>query len=84
MQCWDAAALLKLYFFEPDSDWFIQVARVNPRIITSDVARVEIFSSLCRKEKEMGLPAGGASSVIVTTDQRLRDLAGLLGMAVEP
>ena len=61
MQYWDTSALVKLFVFEADSEWFGSVARVNPVILSSAFARVELSCALFRKESEKGIPTGADS-----------------------
>ena len=50
MRYWDTSALLKLYVTEPDSARFRAHASATGPVLTSDVARWELFVVLQRKE----------------------------------
>ena len=61
MTYWDTSALLKLYVAEPDSKYFLKlVAATKEALATSDLARVEIFAALSRKELAGELGSGAA------------------------
>ncbi len=64
MSCWDTSALVKLYVTEPDSaDFLALVAGTGRAIRTSDLARVELYSTLSRKEGAGELPRGRADQL---------------------
>ena len=51
MVYWDTSALLKLYVLETDSAYFVGLIKASSTpLLTSEIARVEIFSALARKE----------------------------------
>lgn len=61
MNYWDTSALLKLYVREPDSPYFTSlVSSAASPLLTSDLARIEIYSALSRKERAGELETGAA------------------------
>jgi predicted nucleic acid-binding protein len=72
LQYWDTSALVKLFVFESDSDWFGNIAKTNPVILSSTFARVELSCALLRKEADRGIPSGAAA----TFRQRFREDCG--------
>jgi predicted nucleic acid-binding protein len=61
---WDTSALLKLYAPEPDSAYFLErVAKGHRALLTADLAKVELFCALKRKEHAGDLQAGGAAAL---------------------
>jgi len=59
MRYWDTSALLKLYVTESDSARFRAEAHATGPVLTSDVARWEMFVALQRKEAAGDLAVGG-------------------------
>ena len=58
MRYWDTSALLKLYVTEPDSAKFREHASATGPVLTSDMARWELFVALQRKEAAGDISAG--------------------------
>ncbi|HZL35354.1 MAG TPA: type II toxin-antitoxin system VapC family toxin [Tepidisphaeraceae bacterium] len=78
MAYWDTSCLAKLY--APETDSADLKARVigGTSIITSEIARLEIWTTLCRKEAVGDLIAGGARRGLQAFDQ---DVAtGMIGV----
>jgi predicted nucleic acid-binding protein len=56
---WDTSGLLKLYVNEADSAYFVgMVAASSQPLLACELARVELFSALSRKELAAELPPG--------------------------
>ena len=65
MNYWDSSALLKLYIREADSPHFLGlVSACVSALVTSDFARVEIYSALSRKELAGELAPGAADEIM--------------------
>ncbi|MBE0543475.1 MAG: type II toxin-antitoxin system VapC family toxin [Verrucomicrobia bacterium] len=62
MRYWDTSALLKLYVTEPDSARFRAHASATGPVLTSDVARWELFVVLQRKEAAGDITQGTAQA----------------------
>lgn len=64
MNYWDTSALLKLYVPETDSAYFTTLVSmaVGP-LVTSELARLETYSALLRKERAGELPADAADLI---------------------
>ena len=61
MNYWDTSALLKLYVSEPDSTYFVNlVSSSSGPLITSEIARIEIYCALSRKQLAGELGKGAA------------------------
>src|SRR6266404_870481 len=73
MHYWDTSALVKLYVSEADSAQFVAHLAAEGRLMSSELARWELFRVLARKEAEGLIPAG-AAEVIFT--KFLADIAG--------
>ena len=64
MNYWDTSALLKLYVREPDSAYFMTlVSSAAGPLLTSELARLEIYSALSRKERAGELQSGQAEVI---------------------
>lgn len=63
MNYWDTSALLKLYAAVADTPVFLGYLAAGPGVVTSDLARVELFSALSRKESAGELAAGQADQL---------------------
>lgn len=69
MSYWDTSAIVKLFAKESDSsDFEAQAARELGRMVTSWVTRLELWSTLRRKESESGLLAGEAGTLLLDFD----------------
>jgi len=66
MSYWDTSALLKLYVPEPDSQDFVEYARLHPGGVTAHLAAWEAFTAFRRKEAE-GLIQPGAAKTLHET-----------------
>jgi predicted nucleic acid-binding protein len=62
LEYWDTSALVKLFVLEADSDWFVNLAKASPVILSSAFARIELSCALLRKEAETGIPHGAAKT----------------------
>jgi predicted nucleic acid-binding protein len=62
MRYWDTSALLKLYVTEPDSARFRAHASATGPVLTSDIARWELFVVLQRKEAAGDITTGTAQA----------------------
>jgi uncharacterized protein with PIN domain len=62
MSYWDTSALLKLYVTEPDSPRFRAHASATGPVLTSDIARWELFTALHRKETAGNISTGTAQA----------------------
>jgi len=60
---WDTSALLKLYVAEADSAYFLGLVAGVAGLLTSDLARVELYSALARKESAGELAAQQADQL---------------------
>jgi predicted nucleic acid-binding protein len=59
---WDTSTLLKLYVAEQDSSYFINlIATSKEAILTSELTRIELITSLYRKESTGELAKGMAN-----------------------
>ena len=63
MSYWDTSCLVKLYVAETDSALFEAYALTSPLMVTSDIARFELWTTLRRKEAEGQLAPGAASAL---------------------
>jgi len=62
MRYWDTSALLKLYVTESDSTRFRAHASITGPVLTSDIARWELFVVLHRKEAAGNITKGTAQA----------------------
>ncbi|CAN5880147.1 hypothetical protein BH24DEI2_BH24DEI2_07950 [soil metagenome] len=61
MRFWDTSALLKLYAFEPDAAYFLNLVANDARpLLTADIAREEMLCALYRKELSGDVKPGEA------------------------
>jgi predicted nucleic acid-binding protein len=68
MAYWDTSCLLKLYVTEPDSPVFTAYILAGATVVTSVIARLELWATLRRKESEGSLPAGAAKQAMSVYD----------------
>ena len=69
MRYWDTSALLKLFTTENDSTLFLaQVVRSSTPLATSELARMEMWTALRRKESEGLLGPGDAKTSFAKFD----------------
>ena len=72
MSYWDTACLVKLYAPEADSLLFRQhAATMVHRLFTGEFARLELWTTLRRKEAEGILAAGEAKKLLVAFDKHI-------------
>jgi predicted nucleic acid-binding protein len=69
MAYWDTSCLLKLYLVESDSPKFRRHAAANSVIVTSEIARFELYAAARRKEALGELRAGGAKLALAAFDR---------------
>ena len=61
MRYWDTSALSKLCFPEADSAWYLsELGSASEPAFTSEIAEVELYSTLWRKERDRSLVLGEA------------------------
>lgn len=60
MSYWDTSCLVKLYTPERDSTTFVQHLAAHPQCVTADLAELEFWSTVRRKEAEGLLNPGEA------------------------
>lgn len=63
MSYWDTSCLLKLYVAEPDSALFEAHALATHPLISSEIARFELWTALRRKEAEGRIAPDTAAAV---------------------
>lgn len=63
MSYWDTGCLVKLYTPEPNSAQFSSYLAANSRCVTADLAPLEFWATVRRKEAEGLLAAGEAQKV---------------------
>ena len=63
MSYWDTGCLVKLYTPEPNSVQFSSYLAANSTCVTADLAPLEFWATVRRKEAEGLLSAGGAQKV---------------------
>lgn len=68
MACWDTSCLVKLYAPEADSAVFKSHVVNGATVVTCEIARMELWATLCRKESEGDLGAGGARKALEAYD----------------
>jgi predicted nucleic acid-binding protein len=68
MSYWDSSALVKLYAREPDSPLFLAHLRAGVAIVTSQIGRLELWTTLCRKEATGDLGPGDAARALADFD----------------
>jgi predicted nucleic acid-binding protein len=64
MSYWDTSCLVKLYSPEPDSAAFVAYVASSHRCVTSDLAVLEFWATVRRKEAEGALGPGEAQIVL--------------------
>lgn len=64
MSYWDTGCLVKLYTPEPNSAPFIAHLDATGACVTADIAALEFWTTVRRKEAEGVLVAGGAKTVL--------------------
>lgn len=69
MSYWDTSCSLKLYVMESDSATFKSHLASNPIIVASSISRLELWTSLRRKEAESFLYPGEARYLIDCFDE---------------
>jgi predicted nucleic acid-binding protein len=65
---WDASWLLKLYAPEADSGAFRAHVLDGATVVTAEIARLELFAALRRKESAGDLRSGGAKLALAAYD----------------
>jgi predicted nucleic acid-binding protein len=68
MAYWDTSCLVKLYAPEADSAVFKAHVVNGATVVTCEIARMELWATLCRKEAEGGLDARGARKALEAYD----------------
>lgn len=68
MAYWDTSCLVKLYAPEADSAVFKARVVNGATVVTCEIARMELWATLCRKEAEGDLGAGGARKALEAYD----------------
>lgn len=63
MSYWDTSCLVKLYVSEADSSSFEAHALNSPILVTSEISRFELWTTLRRKESEGQLGSGAAGAL---------------------
>ena len=76
MAYWDTSCLLKLYTPEPYSAEVTAYARKAATLVTSEIARLELWAALRRKESLGDLRAGGGRGALDAFDADVR--AGII------
>ena len=72
MSYWDTSCLVKLYAPEADSALFhTHAAGLASSPVTGDFARLELFTTLRRKEAEGQLAAGDTQTLLVKFDEHV-------------
>lgn len=72
MSYWDTSCLLKLYLVEADSDRFRTYAAASSSVIvTSEIARFELYAAARRKEALGDLLASGAKLALAKFDEHV-------------
>lgn len=80
MGYWDTSCLVKLYAAEPDSARFAALVTAGETIVTSEITRFELWTTLRRKEAARDITPGGARRGLIAYD---RNVAGGL-VSVRP
>jgi predicted nucleic acid-binding protein len=68
MAYWDTSCLLKLYAPEADSAAFKAHVLGGATVVTAEIARLELFAALRRKESAGDLRSGGAKLALAAYD----------------
>jgi uncharacterized protein len=68
MAYWDTSCLVKLYAPEADSSIFKAHVVNGATVVTCEIARMELWATLCRKEAAGDLGAGGARKALQAHD----------------
>ena len=68
MAYWDTSCLVKLYAWEPDSAAIRGLAVSGDVVVTSAIARFELWATLSRKEATGDLETNGARQAIASYD----------------
>ena len=71
MAYWDTSCLVKLYAWEPDSAAIRGLAVSGDVVVTSAIARFELWATLSRKEATGDLETNGARQAIAASLRNL-------------
>lgn len=83
MAYWDTSCLIKLYAPEPDSADFKLHILNGASVVTSEIARLELWAALRPKEAATELLPGGASKALATFDADVA-AAQIFTKAIDP
>ncbi|HET6250059.1 MAG TPA: type II toxin-antitoxin system VapC family toxin [Tepidisphaeraceae bacterium] len=72
MAYWDTSCIVKLYAPEPNSAAFRSRLLGGDVVLTSEIARLELWTTLRRKEAEGHLRTTGARQALLAFDQDIR------------